>query len=213
MLQKNIRRIRRFMSIFFPRNMYKILNHLYYMTTETTRTQELIKVIKEEGYSTFLEVGVWKGDNIISIAKTNPNIQCYGIDPYDYRQYDNQLSIRDDKFVLLKKESERVFKETSHFQQKYKNFKLIRKTSDKGAEDFEDESLDIVFIDANHSYESVKKDIDLWLPKLRNGGCLSGHDYSIAFFGVIQAVNDKLGVDNIAIRSDATWFYYKKLNL
>jgi hypothetical protein len=55
----------------------------------------------------------------------------------------------------------------------------------------------------------VKNDIVLWLPKVKRG-VLSGHDYSIGFFGVIQAVNEKLGTDNIVVKSDATWFYYKK---
>ena len=86
---------------------------------------------------------------------------------------------------------------------------MIRKSSFDAVNDFEDESIDIVFIDANHSYESVKNDIDLWLPKVKTGGVLSGHDYSISFFGVIQAVNEKMGTDNIVVKSDATWFYYK----
>jgi len=87
---------------------------------------------------------------------------------------------------------------------------LIRKSSSDAAKEFEQESVDLVFIDANHSYESVKNDIDLWLPKVKRGGVLSGHDYSIGFFGVIQAVSEKLGTDNIVVKSDATWFYYKK---
>ena len=86
---------------------------------------------------------------------------------------------------------------------------MIRKSSSDAAKEFEQESVDLVFIDANHSYESVKNDIVLWLPKVKRG-VLSGHDYSIGFFGVIQAVNEKLGTDNIVVKSDATWFYYKK---
>ena len=37
--------------------------------------------------------------------------------------------------------------------------------------------LDIVFIDADHSYEAVKEDIQLWYPKIRKGGIICGHDY------------------------------------
>lgn len=49
---------------------------------------------------------------------------------------------------------------------------------------------DFVYIDAEHSYESVKKDIDLWWSKLTPFGVLSGHDYSKEFPGVRQAVNE-----------------------
>lgn len=41
---------------------------------------------------------------------------------------------------------------------------------------FADGRLDLVFIDADHRYEFVKKDISYWLPKLREGGILCGHD-------------------------------------
>jgi hypothetical protein len=39
------------------------------------------------------------------------------------------------------------------------------------------ESLDFVYIDANHKYDAVKKDLELWYPKVRKGGVFAGHDY------------------------------------
>ena len=42
---------------------------------------------------------------------------------------------------------------------------------------FEDESLDFIYIDANHAYDFVVEDINLWFPKLKKGGIFSGHDY------------------------------------
>ena len=49
---------------------------------------------------------------------------------------------------------------------------------------------DMVFIDADHSYDSVKRDILNYRPYVREGGLLSGHDYSFAWPGVIQAVDE-----------------------
>lgn len=53
------------------------------------------------------------------------------------------------------------------------------------AKTFKDNSLDFVYIDAGHSYEEVKADYEAWLPKVRKGGIVSGHDYG---------VNDCIGV-------------------
>lgn len=54
---------------------------------------------------------------------------------------------------------------------------MIRTTSENASKIFNDSSLDFVYIDANHSYESVKNDILLWYPKVKSGGYLWGHDY------------------------------------
>jgi len=54
---------------------------------------------------------------------------------------------------------------------------IIRSTSEIAATLFPDESLDFVYIDANHAYEHVKKDIEIWYPKVRKGGVFAGHDY------------------------------------
>lgn len=56
------------------------------------------------------------------------------------------------------------------------------------AKDFEDESIDFIFIDANHTYEFVSKDIAAFLPKMKPGGIMSGHDFNGAHPGVVQAV-------------------------
>lgn len=54
---------------------------------------------------------------------------------------------------------------------------MLRMKGEFAVELFDDESLDFVYIDANHAYESVKKDMELWFPKLKKGGLFAGHDY------------------------------------
>jgi len=44
-------------------------------------------------------------------------------------------------------------------------------------EDFEDESLDFVYIDGNHKFRYIAADIVEWEKKVRPGGVVSGHDF------------------------------------
>lgn len=55
------------------------------------------------------------------------------------------------------------------------------------------DNLAAVFIDGDHSYESCRADIVAWLPKVRRGGILAGHDYSDTFPGVIKAAQELFG--------------------
>jgi predicted O-methyltransferase YrrM len=54
---------------------------------------------------------------------------------------------------------------------------LIRKTSIEAVQQFEDESLDFIYIDGNHKLQYAVQDIMEWYPKIRKGGVMSGHDY------------------------------------
>lgn len=56
--------------------------------------------------------------------------------------------------------------------------------------DYKDNSFSLIYIDACHLYECVKKDLNDWLPKLEKDGLMCGHDYFEGFAGVIQAVDE-----------------------
>lgn len=62
-------------------------------------------------------------------------------------------------------------------------------TSLDAAQVIPDHSLDFVYIDANHRYDSVSQDIRAWLPKVYLGGVLCGHDY-FSHSSVKKAVDD-----------------------
>lgn len=51
-----------------------------------------------------------------------------------------------------------------------------------------DESLGLLYLDAGHSYESVKEDLINWVPKVVKGGIVAGHDFLNTAYGVQQAV-------------------------
>lgn len=58
-----------------------------------------------------------------------------------------------------------------------KRAKIIRETSIKASDSFVDESIDLCYIDGDHSYLSVLNDIKSWWPKIKKGGWMFGHDY------------------------------------
>tara|TARA_R110002051_G_scaffold61354_5_gene112543 strand:+ start:20995 stop:22407 length:1413 start_codon:yes stop_codon:yes gene_type:complete len=62
------------------------------------------------------------------------------------------------------------------------------------AEYFKDESVSAVFIDADHSYEQVKADLEAWYPKVKPGGLIAGHDVvwsdPVSQNGVIRAIRE-----------------------
>lgn len=53
--------------------------------------------------------------------------------------------------------------------------------------------LAAVYIDGDHAYEAVRDDIKAWLPKIKHGGILAGHDYGAGWPGVQKAVDEILG--------------------
>jgi hypothetical protein len=84
---------------------------------------------------------------------------------------------------------------------------IVKKNSTNAVREYRDNFFDFVFIDGNHSYGAVKTDIIAWLPKVKIGGWICGHDYNNpAWPGVNQAVNERFLTSYIEVDSDFTWF-------
>jgi len=69
----------------------------------------------------------------------------------------------------------------------------VRSSGQAQAERYPERCLDFVFIDSDHAYEDTKSMLEAYLPKLRSGGVLAGHDYHPDFPGVAKAVHEVLG--------------------
>ncbi len=129
----------------------------------------MASLFAELKFKTGAEIGVCDGDYSESLAKNNPEMQLFSIDPwqglpeyYDYRKKEIFEQMLVNATLKLKK---------------YTNCTMVRKSSAEASKDFKDESLDMVYIDANHRLEFVINDISIWLPKIKSGGIISGHDY------------------------------------
>lgn len=144
----------------------------------------------------FVEVGCFLGRSAsflaVEINNSDKNIKLHCVDHWqgstEHKGYD---ILKDDGLMLaFRKNIEPV----THI------VNVVRKSSTDAAQDFEDRTLDFVFIDASHDYESVKADLAAWYPKVRNGGVFAGHDYIPSFPGVRQAVQEWRIKENITIR-------------
>lgn len=71
--------------------------------------------------------------------------------------------------------------------------------------------LDIVYIDGDHSYNSVILDLKLWYPKIISGGFICGHDYSISWSGCKQAIDEFILQNNLELIlfQDSSWLAKK----
>lgn len=65
--------------------------------------------------------------------------------------------------------------------------------------------LAMIFIDGDHRYKAVKRDIALWLPHVEMGGILCGHDYNLNFEGTVQAVNEAFAPTAFKFKSNVWW--------
>ena len=131
------------------------------------------------------------------------------------------------------KQDPNVYREkTNHeapFQSWYENAKSIlspygnrvqfhRMFSSEGSALFADGSLDFVYLDGNHSFEAVSEDLRLWVPKIKPGGLVSGHDYGNGItdghYCQVKDALDKWAAENsVSFRLTAggcsSWYFIK----
>jgi hypothetical protein len=91
----------------------------------------------------------------------------------------------------------------------YNHINKLHMKGDIAVKSFPDEHFDLVYIDASHWYDDVITDIKTWLPKVKTGGYLSGHDYHEGV-QVFDAVNHFFGKTHSITRyPDSTWVIKK----
>lgn len=81
----------------------------------------------------------------------------------------------------------------------------VREDSAAAAAHFKGKA-DMVFIDANHAYGMVKRDILAWRPLLKPGGLLCGHDHNSAWPGVMKAVSELVPKRRLVAGTSIWWF-------
>lgn len=130
---------------------------------------QLADVLNELDFRIGVEVGVASGEYSAVLARANPQMKLFGIDPYvphnDYKDYTSMRTFETLRNGAIKKLNSR------------KNYEFIEKFSMDAVKEFGDETLDFVYIDANHDFVNVTNDIYEWSKKVKPGGIIAGHDY------------------------------------
>ena len=165
-----------------------------------------------------IEIGTWRGDFAsVMCDKLRPN-KFYAIDPfmlyegYTDKPNENEFANQRNLDMLADKTTWRVNSMLPEGRSV-----MLREMSSKAIQSFEDNSLDVVYIDADHKYEPVLADIRAWYAKVKPGGILCGDDYidgsHIEKFGVIQAVKDFAAEHNLKFAitggTNPSWVFCK----
>jgi predicted O-methyltransferase YrrM len=133
--------------------------------TNVTRT-DMAKFIHELDFKVGAEIGVAQGWYSEILCRENPQAKLYSIDVWDtykgYNEYTDRIG--------------RYYEAAKKLLEPY-NCELIKKFSMDAVNDFEDNSLDFVFIDGAHDFKNVAMDIYEWTKKVHPGGIVFGHDY------------------------------------
>jgi len=175
------------------------------------------------------EVGVYDGNTTIGYIDTigKHNGKLYAID-----WFKGNITSEDEGIHAYnpKRENEIYslfvsnIKKTGYFE----NMEILKGVSWEVAKSIPDESLDLCFIDGDHRYESVLKDIIAYLPKIKSGGIICGHDFDDIFLsnvnnftdeelkndyvkgkghcGVVKAVHDIFQTGVNLVPRDSFWF-------
>jgi hypothetical protein len=155
------------------------------------------------------EVGVADGYNALGVLTRVKNTKAILVDAW--RVANEQYKKSGDLAARLTKEQwGRVYDRACRLTAPYAPT-VIRERSDAAAPQVADASLDLVYIDAEHTYDAVKADVLAWLPKVKDGGWIGGHDYNHPneargkLWGVKSAVDKLLG-GAVELGACHTWF-------
>ena len=164
------------------------------------RSHWLANMINERGYKTGAELGAATGVTTDYLLRNCPGLKRLII-------ADIWIPVGTPGHPWSRDDMEDVFRHKFSREIDSGRVVIFKGLSWEMAKHVQDGSLDFVFVDANHEKECVKKDVTAWLPKLKVGGLLCGHDLHSE--GVVEAIEELLpGWKDTKI--DHVWYYFKK---
>lgn len=174
---------------------------------------DLPQFFLDMGYQVGAEVGVYKAGFTERFCKAG--LKMYAVDGWcaydEYNEVGRNVQKRQD---FLYGHACRVLAPYAD------SATIIRKPSMEAVRDFADDSLDFVYIDANHTLKFFIEDVYEWEKKVRKGGVIAGHDYAetniIKVKIGVQAYTRAYGIQNWYVLGQevrgekySSWFWIK----
>lgn len=158
--------------------------------------EELLELVPKNGH--VIEIGVMRGRFSQEILKrTNPR-RMYLLDWWNEDMHMMHYDERGQRVSHLHKKEESY----QYVQDLFKDddrVVLLRGISWHVMTCITPHSLDLAYVDADHRYESVIKDLNSCLRRMKPGGWIMGHDYCVVFPGVVRAVGEFCKTHNLKI--------------
>jgi predicted O-methyltransferase YrrM len=158
---------------------------------------DLAAYFAARGFRRGAEVGVFQGEHAEALCRAVPGLKLICVDrwePYPVERapgYTRRPA--PGKHMLIYRKSHEA-REIALARLAPHNCKILRAESLEAAARVKDASLDFVYLDADHRLEAIAADLEAWVPKVRRGGVVAGHDYedhaATPFNGVGQALKD-----------------------
>lgn len=167
---------------------------------------DLAKLFAELQFTTGAEIGVCSGEFSEVMLRENPECHLLAIDPWI--AYESPWG-----YQVTQARADKRLRRARARLKPYPNVEVIRKTSMEAVKDIPDGSLDYIFIDGLHDFDSAMLDLIHWSKKVRPGGIVSGHDYMKMFGCEVPAVVNAYVVGHgirdwyVTRERDAAWFW------
>lgn len=136
------------------------------------RWEVLAELINKEVLKDVVELGIGRSQTLSYLAVHCPSTNIIAVD--QWKVNDNRKVIGSETYADWDMSTLKLKAHT--IAENHRNILVMDYSTHEASTLFQDESFDLVFIDADHTYEGVTQDIKDWMPKLKKGGYLFGHD-------------------------------------
>lgn len=140
------------------------------------------------------EVGVWRGDFAEVLLRALQPDDLLLVDSWQFRPEYGE-SLYGGAAARSQEDMDAVYRHVLRRFEANRRVRVRRQESLRAARDVEPETLDWVYLDAEHTYEAVRRDLSAWASRVRPGGFVCGDDYGVRGWwgsGVTRAVYETI---------------------